>query len=306
MSGTTRRGMLAGLLTEFAQAAEERLPGMGAGSKPAGVPPAAELIEPEPAPTTSGAISDGRLEELIADCGLGELGEAVRSVAVRGARLRHESDTAAEPLDPAGIPAAIEVDLGTLPHTSPLPVEGVLRVEVDADARAAVGEHGPVDVTVSLGRAGEGPALGGSPELTLPRAWSARAQALGVEPGQVDPWEELRRRIADAHGVELTDEPLPPLSIHRLFGYPDERTGQMPVWCELLERGVDLGGEPPFMHPMAPQVQDDAMRWRLLLQASRDPQLGWRWGGGGERFYVWALDEDLADQSFARTWAFIG
>ncbi len=296
--------MFGGFLAELARAAEERLPGMGGGSEGARERLSAEAIEPEPAPPTSAAVSDERLEELVAECGLAALGEAVRSAAVRGARLGPAPDAAEERLDTAGIPAAIEIDLGALPDFASLPGEGVLRVEVDADSPAA-GEPGPVDVAVSLGTAGEGTALAASAELTLPRAWSAWAQALGVELDQVDPWEELRRQVADAQGVGLTDDPSPPVAIHRLLGYPDERTGQMPVWCELLERGVDLGGEPPFMHPSAPEAQHEALRWRLLLQASRDPQLGWRWGEGGERLYVWVLDEDLADQSFARTRAFV-
>jgi hypothetical protein len=283
--------MFGDLLAELTRAAGELVPIPSARSRNPAGPRVSEPIEPEPAPLSDAAVSDESFLDLVADCGLGDLANGARSLAVRGARLSKEAGAATTSSDPAGIPAAIEIDLSTVPHPSPWPDSGALRVEIDADSRAG-GERGPLAVALSLGPAAE-PPLVGFPELTLPRAWSASAQALGLGPDQLDRWEELRWLLAEAHGVELTDEPSRPFAIHRLFGYPDERTGQMPVWSELLERGVDLGGEPVFMHPMSRRVAEEAGRWRLLLQLSRDPRLGWRWGAGLERLYVWVPAEEL-------------
>lgn len=284
--------MFGDLFAELTRAAGELVPRPQAKFEDRARPPASKPIEPEPAPPTRAAISDELFADLVADCGLGDLADGARSLAVRGARLGQDPGTATRSSDATGIPATIEIDLSTVPRPSPWPDSGALRIEIDPNARAG-GEKAPLPVALSLVPLDAERPLLGSPELTLPRAWSASAQALGLGPEQVDRWEELRRRLAEAHGVELTDEPSRPFAIHRLFGYPDERTGQMPVWCELLERGVDLGGEPVFMHPMSRRVSEDAGRWRLLLQLSRDPRLDWRWGDGLERLYVWVPAEEL-------------
>jgi hypothetical protein len=315
--------MFSGLFTDLARTAGELLPlpSIEPKARPRATEP--EVIEPDPAPPTSAAVSDQRLIELAEQCELGDLAEQIQELAVRGARLSCEAGGDSEALQASAEPPLVAIDLATLPRPTPLPTSGTLAISVERGALAAPGDKaGPVSAMVSLGPGGDGSRASGypdgdgrfsvgerpivaSPELTLPRAWSSPVQALGLRGDRVDRWEELRRRLAFAQGVDLTDQPARPLSIHRLLGYPDERTGQMPVWCELLERGVDLRGEPVFMHPMAHQVQEDAVRWRLLLQASRDPRLGWRWGDGRERLYVWVLEEELADRSFERIRAFV-
>ena len=322
MSGTTRRAMLSGLFTDLARTAGGLLPvpSIAPKARPRALEP--EVMEPDPAPPTTAAVSDQRLLELVEQCELGDLAEQVLGLAVRGARLSCEPGGHSEPLESSDPPAVV-VDLATLSRPSPLPTSGTLAISVERGTSAGFADKSePLSATVSLGLAANGSRASGyrdegdrfsnaerpivaSPELTLPRAWSSPVQALGLRGDRVDRWEELRRRLAFAQGVDLTDQPARPLSIHRLLGYPDERTGQMAVWCELLERGVDLRGEPVFMHPMARQVQEDAVRWRLLLQASRDPRLGWRWGEGYERLYVWVLDEELTERSFERVWAFV-
>jgi len=88
--------------------------------------------------------------------------------------------------------------------------------------------------------------------------------------------------------------------MHRLLGYPDTRRGDMPLACELLDRGYVLGETPPLAHPCAADAEPHAGRWRLLLQLSMDDALGWFWGGGRERLYVWIDESDLTNGDFSR------
>jgi hypothetical protein len=288
MADSTRRAIFGELFVGLARAAEQRLPAALAEHSPWVVARPPRPPGPEPVPPTRGTVSEERLDELIEACGLAGLEAEIRALGVRGARLAPEPGAEAEALDPTGVPAAVLVDLAGLPALSTIS-SGSLRVELPW----AAAPPGPVAVKVSTADLGPEGALVPSPELTLPRAWSAPAQALGLTSTRVESWELLRARLAKEHGVELTDGPARSLAVHRLLGYPDERRGQMPVWCELLERGTDLGGEPVFMHPAAPEAEEAASRWRLLLQVSPDPRLGWRWGAGAERLYVWLPGEDL-------------
>jgi hypothetical protein len=302
MVATTRRDMFGGVFGELARVAGDRFAWLPVEPRHADPLPPSESAELEPAARTSAVVSDEGLLELAEGCDLNELAEQVQGLSVRGSRL-HPELGAPQPPGRLRPPAEVTVDLTTLPRHLPLLDAGALRVEVDPDA--LTGNQGPVEVAVALVSESAAPRLLACPELTLPRAWSAPVQALGLRPDQLERWEELRRRLAAAQGVELTDHPARPFSIHRLLGYPDEQTGEMPVWCELREQGIDLGGEPVFMHPLAQQVGAEARRWRLLLQISRDARLGWRWGTGFERLYVWIPATDLRSGRLDRVRALI-
>jgi hypothetical protein len=143
-----------------------------------------------------------------------------------------------------------------------------------------------------------------SRELVLPRAWSAMMDPFKLDASEQDAWQELRRRLADRQGVVIGDEAERGTVLHRVGGYPDERQGDMPLECELLDNGIDLAGEPPRTHPRAASTEREGRwrRWRLLLQLSADDRLGWSWGDRATetRVYLWIDLSDLRAHRFDR------
>jgi Domain of unknown function (DUF1963) len=139
---------------------------------------------------------------------------------------------------------------------------------------------------------GDGAAL--AAELTLPRAWAAPVQELGLAPEALGRWSELRRALARAQDAQLEDEHTGTRVVHRLGGYPDERTGGMPALCELRARGLPSPDGDPDGAVAAIGATAATARWRLLAQLSADPATGWDWGRDRRRLYLWADPEDLA------------
>jgi hypothetical protein len=95
------------------------------------------------------------------------------------------------------------------------------------------------------------------------------------------------------------------LALHRLLGWPDERRGEMPLACELLARGAELGDEPPDLHPQAERAREHVAGWRLLLQLSADDEVGWGWAGPRTRCYVWVHEARLAAGDLTAVRAFV-
>jgi len=147
--------------------------------------------------------------------------------------------------------------------------------------------------------------IGMSAELVLPRVWSEPVQALELDQAGQTAWIALRERLAALQEVALHSEDPDPSVIHRLLGYPDERTGDMALACELLACGIDLDGVPPFAHPRAAELGPRSTRWRMLLQLSADDLVGWNWGSQDARLYVWIDTADLAAGEFSRTRAIV-
>jgi hypothetical protein len=143
-----------------------------------------------------------------------------------------------------------------------------------------------------------------SSELTLPRAWAAAAEKLDLTFGEQQAWQELRRRLARWQGVTLADETPEPQAIHRLLGYPDERSGLMPLRCELSARGLTLEAHELDQLPERAEIHAASQRWRLLAQLSADPELDWSWGAGRERLYIWIDGPALATADFSAVCAF--
>jgi hypothetical protein len=54
--------------------------------------------------------------------------------------------------------------------------------------------------------------------------------------------------------------------LHRLLGHPDERSGTLPLTCELADRGAPL--ELDLTGPDRAELEAGAQRWGLLLQAA--------------------------------------
>jgi len=147
--------------------------------------------------------------------------------------------------------------------------------------------------------------LGLTGELVLPRAWSEEVQSRGLTQSETEAWIELRELLAAFQGTDLPGEREETTVIHRLLGHPDERSGDMPLACELAARGIEHDG-PPFSHPRASELAPAAGRWQLLLQLSADELLDWYWGPGEERLYVWIDKADLAAGELSRTRTIIG
>lgn len=282
-------------------------------AKPAAAPlPSGAATAEDPRPHHAGATtacaSKADLERLAREFGLATLFPHLCRLAVSGLRLTPSAATAPESVEPTPLVAVIR-----LPTPSPLAVGGTLEI------RRSLGEPETPTPTIEVkvvspdaagtsyvvGSGGDQRQVGVSRELVLPRAWAAPVQRLSLDAEASDRWEALRARLAEEQGVELVDSISGPVAIHRLLGYPDERTGWMPIHCELLDQGVGLGDQPVWQHPFAREVEAQASRWRLLFQASTDPDIGWRWGNRQERLYVWIAEQELRAGSFSGIRAFI-
>ncbi len=199
----------------------------------------------------------------------------------------------------------VQIDLAELTSLgvrSGLPVDGLLRFQCDMWDQAArwgrahvVHVPEPDEQISSSTDAASTPSfnrLQPSVELSLPRVWSASVEALGLDESQQESWQQLRRWLAGRQGVELFDDVDGVLVAHRLLGYPDERTGEMPLLCELLAADAEVD-EHPSVHPLTPRLAPLAGRWRLLLQVSAGDGLIWPWSRRYERLYFWIDEHQL-------------
>jgi hypothetical protein len=147
------------------------------------------------------------------------------------------------------------------------------------------------DVPAAISNAAEPVAL--SPELVLPRRWHEMVQALALDDTEAHAYDRLRTRAQLLQGVESDDDGGPDIAYHRLFGYPNETTGTMPLDCVRALRdssaaealGLDV------VDPVLPSYQ-----WRLLTQIS---------GGARRRTYVWIRQTDLDTGEFGELCAFV-
>lgn len=143
-----------------------------------------------------------------------------------------------------------------------------------------------------------------SGETVLPRAWSASVRKLALTDEETKAWTALRTQLALHQGIADTE--MSGQALHRLFGYPDETTGDMPLACELAARGLSREGVYPYMNPDAPSAEPAVDRWRLLFQLSADDDLGCSWGENRRRLYFWITDEDLVAADFSRVFGILG
>jgi hypothetical protein len=155
----------------------------------------------------------------------------------------------------------------------------------------------------------EGPALPPSAlagqlagELVLPRASSAAVEKLELSDEEQDAWDALRAELANLQGTGLSDGPGGVFQVvHRVFGYPDETGGEMPLTCELACSGEDVIEGRAQLHPQAGKLVHRSSRWELLAQLSGDGKLGWPWVA--QRLYFWVDREALAAGGLGQVWA---
>ncbi len=292
---TNRRNFLRELAGQVARGAGE-LVGQAIGPEiatPAEAADAAQQPWPVPAPARCASLDE--VSALADEVGLGGRQDAVLSICRWSLRLSPSDDEFASPESEASW--IVELDLtwiAALGESGLLPDGGVLRLHAD---RAP--EWLPPPETL-----GGSPALAGgrqlevAPELVLPRAWSDTVGRLGLDADELEAFETLRHRLAELQSTVTFDTSTEPQSLHRLLGYPEERRGEMPLVCEMLANGVDLGDEPAAAHPRAREFEAGAARWLLLAQLSADPRLGWSWGAEDARLYAWVHEADLAARRF--------
>jgi uncharacterized protein YwqG len=139
-----------------------------------------------------------------------------------------------------------------------------------------------------------------SAELTLPGSSSPLVEQLDLDHSEYAAWEVLRERLAQLQGVELEELAPEPLALHRLLGYPEELQIRMELDCELASQGTELSDGSTYE-----TLERGALDWRLLLQVSTDDEVGFYWGDGLGRLYVWIRERDLFERKTAEAWAIL-
>ena len=124
----------------------------------------------------------------------------------------------------------------------------------------------------------------------MPRRWHEAVEALDLDEEEGDAYERLRARLQDLQGVESDNDGGLAIAYHRLLGYPNETTGNMPAQCvtALQDRS---GADDLAADPALPSHD-----WRLLIQTSV---------GERQRAYMWIHRADLEARRFDRLCAFV-
>jgi uncharacterized protein YwqG len=143
-----------------------------------------------------------------------------------------------------------------------------------------------------------------SRELTLPPVHSFQLDPLDLDATEFAAWGLLRLRLAEHQGVVVEEQSPGPLALHRLLGHAEPVYGrEMELDCQLAANGLDLSEGEGYADPKRDELEPRAAEWRLLLQLSSDPELGWDWSEPFGRFYVWIHLDDLLAGEFDRVWA---
>lgn len=336
---SNRRGFLRSLVGEVVRGAQEIAPALSLPDDLLLPVPEVPDVPQQPAgrrtiraASVKHRLTLGELLALAEQLGLAARLDGVRALARRSFRLTlgdadEDGSLGAAPTLPSGtpwpdwngdsLPLLAQIDLAELGEdaaSGPLPAQGLLSIFCASGGALAStsperaeatrvlwsdGDHGGVSRLAQR-------AAAVSSELTLPRVWAAPVRALQLTADEQTAWQQLRTRLAElqdvalADAVDTTDEIG---ALHRLLGYPDERHGDMPLQCELVAHGIDLEGAAAYAHPRASELEPAAGRWRLLLQLTADDELGWSWGEGRDRLYLWIDEQDLAARDFSRVWA---
>lgn len=142
-----------------------------------------------------------------------------------------------------------------------------------------------------------------SRELTLPPAHSFQLDPLELDATELAAWGLLRVRLAEVQGVVPEEHSPGPLTLHRLLGNAEPVYGrEMELDCQLAANGLDLSEGEGYADPKRDELEPGAAQWRLLLQLSSDPELGWDWSDPFGRIYIWIRADDLLAGEFDRVW----
>lgn len=94
-------------------------------------------------------------------------------------------------------------------------------------------------------------------------------------------------------------------NIHRMFGYPYDRTNDMEMLCELVNAGLNCEA-PDILDDLAIEKYKEASKeWILLLQLDSDNNAKMMWGDAA-RLYFWIKKEDLLKRNFDNIWMILG
>jgi uncharacterized protein YwqG len=290
---------------------------------------------PRPAGPATGFVDDERLAELAREAGLESRLADVRTASRAGVRLTPTETPSGRsrlggspdlPPDfawptwfdrPMAFVAQIDLaELATARVSAGLPQTGLLLVfaELAAGLTGLMPDHAgscrvvhvPPDAEL-VEDARHSPEfrelrVQATRELQLPSAYSFAAEPLGLEPEEMDAWEDLRVRLATAQGVELEDDGYGRMALTRLLGYQDEVGRELELDCQLASSGIDAGDVLAYFD-VRDEHETEARRWRLLLQVTADSTV--RLGDGMERLFVCVREDDLSAQRFDTAWALL-
>jgi uncharacterized protein YwqG len=133
--------------------------------------------------------------------------------------------------------------------------------------------------------------------------WSLTSQRVMTLPDIRDPAVEKLTKDNDAwnsyHRLEFDVEQYPP--VHRAFGWPEPKQNAMPIECQLVSNGVDMGGPVNHEDPRVSALTAGSADWLLLWQIDTDEDAGWTWGDMGTLYY-WIRRQDLDAGDFSLAW----
>lgn len=84
-------------------------------------------------------------------------------------------------------------------------------------------------------------------------------------------------------------------------GHPDQIQGDMTIECALVSAGLYCGDASAYQDPRLPQLQREALDWRLLVQVPSADDVGMMWGDAG-CLYFWIREHDLRAANFSESW----
>jgi Domain of unknown function (DUF1963) len=325
-----RRGFFKDVLREVLGAVE----GLGSALESLDEPDPWHPPLPRPAAPAVGFVDGDQLEELVRAAGLEHRLTDLRSLVRAGVRLTPagESPTRSRLGGSPELPADFawpswngrelaflgQLDLAEATSAGvggPLSEAGLLLVFADLKGRPSglsPGHAGSCSVVLvppgsELTEDRRNPVLRELPvrptrELQLPNAWSFHAEPLALSPEEIEPWEEVRTKLAELQGVDPEEEAFGRIALHRLLGYQDEIGRELEIDCQLASAGIDADDELIYFESRV-EHETEARNWRLLLQVTADATL--RLGDGVERLFVCMREDDLRERRLDRAWALV-
>ncbi len=90
-------------------------------------------------------------------------------------------------------------------------------------------------------------------------------------------------------------------SQNKLLGHSDNMQGSMENECEYIAHGFSTCTSDEYESARAMGLDEDCLRWRLLLQLDSNEEARMMWGDCG-LIYLWITEEDLKNRNFDHTW----